>query len=74
MMNGTRVPYFIFKIIHQNSELIIIAGRPSVGKTAFGLNISLNVLKKTRLPVLFFSGLIGYLVDSFLLLNNFRLL
>jgi replicative DNA helicase len=39
----------------QKSELIIIAGRPSVGKTAFGLNILLNVLKKTRLPVLFFS-------------------
>jgi|TARA_B110001452_G_scaffold163115_1_gene135934 replicative DNA helicase len=39
----------------QKSELIIIAGRPSVGKTAFGLNISLNVLKKTRLPVIFFS-------------------
>lgn len=39
----------------QRSELIIIAGRPSVGKTAFGLNLLLNVLKKTRLPVLFFS-------------------
>lgn len=39
----------------QRSELIIIAGRPSVGKTAFGLNLILNVLKKTRLPVLFFS-------------------
>ncbi|QXE46179.1 replicative DNA helicase dnaB (plastid) [Nitzschia inconspicua] len=39
----------------QKSELIIIAGRPSVGKTAFGLNLLLNVLKKTRLPVLFFS-------------------
>jgi len=39
----------------QKSELIIIAGRPSVGKTAFGLNLILNVLKKTRLPVLFFS-------------------
>ena len=39
----------------QKSELISIAGRPSVGKTSFGLNISLNVLKKTRLPVLFFS-------------------
>nr|YP_010208211.1 replication helicase subunit [Pseudo-nitzschia pungens]UBA15224.1 replication helicase subunit [Pseudo-nitzschia pungens] len=39
----------------QKSELIIIAGRPSVGKTSFGLNISLNVLKKTRLPVLYFS-------------------
>jgi len=39
----------------QKSELIIIAGRPSVGKTAFGLNLILNVLKKTRLPVVFFS-------------------
>jgi len=39
----------------QKSELIILAGRPSVGKTAFGLNLVLNVLKKTRLPVLFFS-------------------
>ena len=39
----------------QKSELIIIAGRPSVGKTAFGLNLLLNVLKQTRLPVLFFS-------------------
>ena len=39
----------------QQSDLIILAGRPSVGKTAFSLNIVLNVLKKTRLPVLFFS-------------------
>jgi replicative DNA helicase len=39
----------------QKSDLIILAGRPSVGKTAFSLNIVLNVLKKTRLPVLFFS-------------------
>jgi replicative DNA helicase len=39
----------------QKSELIIIAGRPSVGKTAFSLNLLLNVLKKTRLPVIFFS-------------------
>lgn len=39
----------------QKSELIILAGRPSVGKTAFSLNILLNVLKKTRMPVIFFS-------------------
>ncbi len=39
----------------QKSDLIIIAGRPSMGKTAFGLNIASNVLKKLKLPVLFFS-------------------
>lgn len=39
----------------QKSDLIIIAGRPSIGKTAFSLNIVLNVLKRTRLPILFFS-------------------
>jgi replicative DNA helicase len=39
----------------QKSDLIIIAGRPSMGKTALGLNITLNVIKNLRLPVLFFS-------------------
>ena len=39
----------------QKSDLIIIAGRPSMGKTALSLNISLNVIKKLNLPVLFFS-------------------
>ena len=39
----------------QKSDLIVIAGRPSMGKTAFCLNISLNVIKKFKLPVLFFS-------------------
>ena len=39
----------------QKSDLIIIAGRPSIGKTAFVLNISANILKHSRLPVLFFS-------------------
>lgn len=39
----------------QNSDLIIIAGRPSMGKTAFSLGITLNVIKSTNLPVLFFS-------------------
>ena len=39
----------------QKSDLIIIAGRPSMGKTALGLNISLNVIKEAKLPVLFFS-------------------
>ena len=39
----------------QKSDLIIIAGRPSMGKTAFSLNIAINVIKNTKLPVLFFS-------------------
>jgi replicative DNA helicase len=39
----------------QKSDLIIVAGRPSVGKTAFVLNITANILKYSKLPVLFFS-------------------
>jgi replicative DNA helicase len=39
----------------QKSDLIIIAGRPSMGKTALSLNITSNVLKNSKLPVLFFS-------------------
>ena len=39
----------------QKSDLIIIAGRPGLGKTALSLNIALNILKNYNLPVLFFS-------------------
>jgi replicative DNA helicase len=39
----------------QKSDLIILAGRPSMGKTAFVLNMAENVLKKYKIPILFFS-------------------
>ena len=39
----------------QKSDLIIIAGRPSMGKTALALNIGLNIIKTSQIPVLFFS-------------------
>lgn len=37
------------------SDLIIIAGRPSMGKTSFALNIALNIAKEQKLPVAIFS-------------------
>lgn len=39
----------------QKSDSIIIAGRPSMGKTALSMNIALNILKKYECPILFFS-------------------
>lgn len=39
----------------QNSDMIIIAARPSVGKTSFVLNIAEYVALKQKLPVLIFS-------------------
>ena len=39
----------------QNNELIIVAARPSVGKTAFSLNLVRHVVVEERLPVLFVS-------------------
>ena len=39
----------------QKSDLIIIAGRPSMGKTAFALNIARNVADSHKFPVVIFS-------------------
>jgi replicative DNA helicase len=39
----------------QKSDLIIIAARPSVGKTAFSLNIAQNMAIKHKIPVAIFS-------------------
>jgi replicative DNA helicase len=39
----------------QQSDLVIIAGRPSMGKTTFAMNIAENVVIKSQAPVLVFS-------------------
>ncbi|NQT29540.1 MAG: replicative DNA helicase [Candidatus Saganbacteria bacterium] len=39
----------------QNADLIIIAARPAVGKTAFALNMAQNVAIKHKIPVAIFS-------------------
>ncbi|WP_027174768.1 replicative DNA helicase [Desulfovibrio aminophilus] len=39
----------------QNSDLIIVAGRPSMGKTAFALNLALRAAVKSEVPTAVFS-------------------
>lgn len=39
----------------QNGELVIIAGRPSMGKTAFGVNVAEYIAVDEKKPVAFFS-------------------
>jgi len=39
----------------QNSDLIILAARPSIGKTSLAVNIATNVASDTKIPVAFFS-------------------
>lgn len=43
----------------QGGDLVIVAGRPSMGKTAFALNIAENVAVDTGLPVAVFSMEMG---------------
>ncbi len=38
-----------------NGELVVLAARPSMGKTAFAMNVAENVAVKGRVPVLFVS-------------------
>lgn len=44
----------------QNSELIIIGARPSIGKTAFALSMIQNIACEKRIPCGFFSLEMGY--------------
>ena len=39
----------------QNSDLIIIAGRPAMGKTAFALTLAKNIAADQKIPMAFFS-------------------
>jgi replicative DNA helicase len=39
----------------QNSELVIVAARPSVGKTAFSLNLARHMIVEEKVPVFFVS-------------------
>ena len=43
----------------QGGDLIIVAGRPSMGKTAFSMNIAENVAVECKLPVAVFSMEMG---------------
>lgn len=57
-MNGVPTDFYEFDNMTsglQKSDLIILAARPSMGKTAFALNIAQNVAIKAKIPVAIFS-------------------
>ena len=39
----------------QNSDLVIVAGRPAMGKTAFALSLAKNIAIDQKIPMAFFS-------------------
>nr|QWK43463.1 DNA replication helicase [Egregia menziesii] len=55
---GLKTTFLEFDIItqgFQKSDLIIIAGRPSMGKTAFAFNLARNIAQNHKTGVVFFS-------------------
>lgn len=55
---GLKTTFIEFDLItqgFQNSDLIIIAARPSMGKTAFAFNIAKNIAQYHKTAVIFFS-------------------
>ena len=39
----------------QNADLVIVAGRPAMGKTAFALSLAKNIAIDQKIPMAFFS-------------------
>ena len=57
-LSGLKTTFIELDIItqgFQNSDLIIIAGRPSMGKTAFAFNLAKNIAQYHDTSVIFFS-------------------
>ena len=55
----------------QNSDLVIIAGRPAMGKTAFALSMAKNIAADQKIPMAFFSlEMSGVQLVNRLIANN----
>ncbi|CAM9091869.1 unnamed protein product [Choristocarpus tenellus] len=79
---GLKTSFIDFDIItqgFQNSDLIIIAGRPSMGKTAFAFNLAKNIARNHNIGIIFFSlemtrqQLLYRLLASEIMISNTRL-